>query len=385
MKKRWISIGLILFIVLSNMPIVRADDLDKKQDQLKGIQQTIKSLQGQIKNVNGQKKSIYSQIATLDKQMNTVQGEINNLDNKIDDTNEYIKNTSEELEKAIEELGEYKDLYADRIRAIYMNGPSGYLEILFSSSSFSDFISRMEVVKKIMEYDSNILVEMKDRQESIEDKKASLESKKSQLVSLYQQASSKKQQLNEASKQKKQYYSKLNGDLKELERALNAEVAESKELETEIRAIMAKRNSNLVYSGKRYNIVKNSEAGRTIRVTSQFGNRYHPVLKRYKLHTGLDLGVPTGTPVHAMADGEVIIAKYSSAYGNYIVIDHGSGISTLYAHNSKLLVHVGQKIEGGEIISKSGNTGYSTGPHLHFEVRKNGTPIDPAPYLIIGQ
>jgi murein DD-endopeptidase MepM/ murein hydrolase activator NlpD len=385
MKKGLISIGLVFLLVFSNLAIVRADDLDSKQDQLKDVQQNISSLKNKIKGVNNQKKSVYNQLADLDKQINTVQGELNNIDDQIDSTNEYIDTTTKELEKAIEDLGEYKDLYADRIRAMYMNGPSSYLEILFSSTSFSDFVSRLDVVEKIMAYDSNILVEMKDKQESIEDKKASLESKKTQLVSLYQQQSSKKSQLNEASKQKKVQYSKLNTDLKELSNALNEELAASREIEAEIKAIEARKNSNLVYKGNRHAIVYNSEAGRTIRVTSLFGNRYHPVLHVYKLHTGLDLGVPAGTPVHAMADGEVIIAKYSSAYGNYIVIDHGSGISTLYAHNSKLLVHVGDKVEGGQVISKSGSTGYSTGPHLHFEVRKNGTPIDPSPYLIIGK
>ncbi len=114
-------------------------------------------------------------------------------------------------------------------------------------------------------------------------------------------------------------------------------------------------------------------------VTSPFGNRLHPILKTYKLHTGVDLAGSgcNGKPVVAAADGTVIVAKYNVAYGNYIVIDHGGGITTLYAHSSKLEVKVGQTVKAGQEIMKVGTTGYSTGPHLHFEVRENGSYVDP--------
>lgn len=386
MKKRCISIVMALCLVFSSLSVAYADDLSDMKNQLDDVQQNIKGLQSNISNVKKEKNSIYSQITKLESQINTVENQLEDINSQIETANNSISDTTEALEKAIEELGEYKDLYGQRLRNMYMNGTAGYLEIILSSESFSDFISRIDVVKRIMEHDSNILVDMKKKQESIEEQKAELEEQKAKLLGLQQQASKKKSELNTVSRENKNLYSKLSSDQKELEKALNAEIKESKEIEAEIKAIMAaSNNSNLAYSGKRYNIVKNSEAGRTIRVTSQFGNRYHPVLHVYKLHTGIDLGVPSGTPIHAMADGEVIIAKYSSGYGNYIVINHGSGISTLYAHNSKLLVKVGDKIEGGQVISKSGNTGYSTGPHLHFEVRKNGSPIDPNPYLIIGK
>jgi murein DD-endopeptidase MepM/ murein hydrolase activator NlpD len=117
------------------------------------------------------------------------------------------------------------------------------------------------------------------------------------------------------------------------------------------------------------------------RITSEFGMRFHPVLKYNKLHTGIDIGVPSGSKIVAANDGVVIIAKYNVAYGYYIVIDHGGGISTLYAHNKKLLVSVGQTVKKGQVISYSGSTGYSTGPHLHFEYRINGEYQNPLDYL----
>lgn len=386
MKKRWISIGLALCLAFSSLSVAYADELSDMKNKLNNSNKSIKGYKDRINDVKGQKKSVYSQITKLESQIHTVEGQIEDLNGQIQSTNNSISITTDSLDKAIEELGEYKDLYGQRLRTMYMSGTAGYLEIILSSESFSDFISRIDIVKRIMDHDSNILMNMKVKQESIEKKKAELEDEKTKLVGLKQQSSKKKNELSVVSRENKNLYSKLSSDQKELEKALDAEIKESKEIEAEIQAIMAaSNNSNLQYNGKRYNILKNSEAGKTIKVTSSFGNRYHPVLHVYKLHTGMDYGVPSGTPVHAMADGEVIIAKYSGGYGNYIVINHGSGITTLYAHNSKLLVKVGDKIEGGQVISKSGNTGYSTGPHLHFEVRKNGTPINPAPYVIIGK
>jgi murein DD-endopeptidase MepM/ murein hydrolase activator NlpD len=270
------------------------------------------------------------------------------------------------------------------MKAMYINGPSGYLDVLLSAENFSDFISRADVIKTIMQYDKNLMLEMKEKQENIASKKEDLEKKKAQLVSLQKDYSVKKSTLDKANSQKEAYYSKLEQDQKSLEKALKAEEEASKLLEKQIKALLAKKNTGK-FSGSTTGILRVSDIGHMPPITSQYGMRYHPVLKVYKLHTGVDLGVPSGTPVYSMADGEVIMAEYNSAYGNVVVISHGGGITSLYAHNSKLLVKEGDKVKKGQLISKSGSTGYSTGPHLHFEVRKDGTPIDPNPYLIIGK
>ncbi|HBF38949.1 MAG TPA: peptidase M23, partial [Firmicutes bacterium] len=118
-----------------------------------------------------------------------------------------------------------------------------------------------------------------------------------------------------------------------------------------------------------------------IRITSPFGWRYHPILRTKKYHNGEDIAVSSGTPVHAADSGVVVVSGWEDGYGNYVAIDHGNGISTGYGHNSRLLVHQGERVTKGQIIAYSGSTGLSTGPHVHFEVRKNGVPIDPLPFL----
>lgn len=382
MKKKLIVLALTTILSFTSLNIAYASGLKDKQQELKNIQNNINGMKDDLKDIKQEKNSIYSQITKLSSQINTVENQIEDLENQISSTTVAITKTSKALDIAIEEFGEYKDESEDRIRTMYMNGTSAYLEILLSATSFSDFISRMDIVKRIMLHDSDILLNMKEKQEEIETKKQGLETQKNKLVSLQKQTSVKKNELSTASKKKKDFFNQLSKDQKELEKAIDAEIRESKEIEADIKRIIeASKNSNLKYDGNISTILKSSEAGKAIKVTSQYGMRFHPVLKVYKLHTGVDYGVPTGTPVHAMADGQVIIAKYSGGYGNYIVINHGSGLTTLYAHNSKLLVTVGQNVKGGQIISKSGSTGYSTGPHLHFEVRKDGTPVDPNPYV----
>lgn len=386
MSKRWVSLLIAIMMIFTSLTTVLADDLSKKQNELEEVKDSINNIKNQIKGVKEEKNSVMTQISQLDKQINQTESKISSLNSLVMQTNNDIKQTTIELDNKIEEYNEHKDLYHDRIRAIYMNGPSGYLEIIFLAESFSDFMSRLDMVKKVMEYDTDLLQEMKVKQQEIEKQKKILEQKKTQLERIKNEVASKKIELDNSNRKKKEYYSKLSRDQKSLEKALAEEERTSRLLEKQIQDIIAsKGNGNLVYKGNRSHILKVSDIGYFPKMTSPYGMRWHPTLHVWKMHTGIDYGVPMRTPVYAMAEGEVIIAKYLPGYGYTVVINHGSGITTLYAHNSSLLVSVGQRVKMGQMISKAGSTGNSTGPHLHFEVRINGKHTDPAPYVIIGK
>jgi len=192
------------------------------------------------------------------------------------------------------------------------------------------------------------------------------------------QEQEKNNALNSKKSKKDNYIKELDKDAKKLEKLIDQELAESRALEAQIKALQGGGSGSTVnYSNTQF--LWPSAASK--RITSKYGNRLHPVLKVYKLHTGIDIGAGSGTNILASNSGKVIKAQYNSAYGNMIIIDHGGGMSTLYAHASKLLVSVGQTVNRGDVIAKVGSTGYSTGPHLHFEVRKNGSPVDPMPYI----
>jgi murein DD-endopeptidase MepM/ murein hydrolase activator NlpD len=384
-NKRLISIASVLIISSLTLSTVHADSLSDKKKQLNEVKGNIKNLKSKINNLKEEKSDVLVDINKINRQVDDVQATIQSLESRIDLTQDQIKIADSELQDAIEDFESQKDLYGQRLKAMYINGPQGYVEVLLASESFSDFISRTDMVKKIIDYDKAILEEIKEKQESIEEKKDNLQEKKGQLISLESAAEEKKEELDDANERKKAYYEKLEKNQDAYEKALDDELAESNALEKQIQAILAQSGSQGSYSGSKTGIVKVSDIGRVPRITSPFGMRYHPILKKNKMHTGIDIGIATGTPIYAMSEGKVIISTYSSGYGNTVVIDHGGGISSLYAHNSKLLVGAGQTVKKGQMIAKAGSTGRSTGPHLHFEVRKNGTPINPVPYYIVGQ
>lgn len=386
MKKRILAFVLVILVSLTS--IVYADTVSDKQNKLKQSQNAINELNNKLDSLKNSQKDVLKQISELDSAMNEAQKLLDDVNAQMDSINSSIEQTQVELDKAMDEYEDQQELYASRVKAMYINGSAGYIEIVLSSESFGDFICRMETVKTIVEFDKNILAEMKQKQDEIAAKKAELEQQKSDLAQVQSQYQQTVAQIKKANEEKQAYYEKIKNDMAAVQKAQAAEEAKSKALEAEIKRLQeeaANKDYGTDYSGYATGVLRVSDIGYVPPLTSPFGYRWHPVTKEYKLHTGMDLGVPSGTPVYAMADGNVILSEYSDSWGNYVIIYHGNGISSLYAHFSKRLVSVGETVKAGQKIGLSGSTGWSTGPHLHFEIRKNGTPIDPTPYYICGR
>lgn len=290
--------------------------------------------------------------------------------------NAQIKQIELELEAARKQLLERQDLLNKRIRAIYIHGQLNYLEVIMGSKNFSDFANRLELLKRVIRSDYNLIQDIRVRQEQIQAKMNELSLQKQELEKLAAEATKAQQaiEMKRAEQQAVMDSAKAQRDAAEqMEQDL---IASSERIRQQIQARQG--------GGMEPQVIGSGILGYPCSgpITSPFGYRIHPIFGTTIYHSGIDIGVDEGTPVHAADSGVVIYSGSGlTGYGNVVIIDHGNGLSTLYAHNSALLVSEGESVSKGQVVAYSGMTGYATGPHVHFEVRVNGSPTDPMGYL----
>ncbi|MGF7058066.1 murein hydrolase activator EnvC family protein [Brassicibacter mesophilus] len=373
MKKKSFYLILALILVVNAVVAYADGDVDKLKQEYNRANQEKKQISNKINQNKKQAKGIAKEIESLDAQITKTGTELEEVQNQLVSLNNQISVTKNELIEAEENISEKNDTFNSRLRVMYMNGTVGYLEVLLGAEDIRDFFTRLDMVKIIVNHDVELLKYMRNQRDEIESKKKSLEVQQSSVTATKKKIETKKNELEIASRAKETRMKELEKNTKELEKRedeLNA-LADSL-----IDKIRKSQSTGEYVNGKMAWPVP----GRT-RISSPFGMRIHPIFHTKKMHTGIDIPAPTGTPIVAANDGVVHFAGRLGGYGNAIWIDHGGGITTLYGHNSVLLVKEGQKVEKGQTIAKAGSTGNSTGPHLHFEVRKNGSYVDPIPWV----
>jgi len=371
-KKRIICIIAfsIVFLMILQVFAFAVDDLENKLDEVSSEQNKV----SQEKKANEKKqKDIIETIRALEKTILKLEDEIENISNSIIETKNKIETTTEELGKAEENISSKKDTLNARLKVMYKNGDVGYIEVLLDSSSFEDLLTRLDMVKKIFNHDVELIKYLKAQRDLIKEKKNMLESQKSELIVLMDSSKNKQQELEvsraQMSREKKQ--------LEEDHEALEKEENKLNDLANRIKKEIMRKQSSEKYVGGEMTWPAPGYSD----ITSSFGYRIHPILRKKILHTGIDIRVPSNNNIVAAQSGKVIHAGWLGGYGKMVMIDHGGGIVTLYAHNNELLVKEGQTVKKGQVITKSGRTGSATGPHLHFEVRENGEYVDPLKYL----
>lgn len=349
------------------------EDIKKQEEELKKIQKQLKQIESEKANAKKSQKTVVNNINSIEGSIKGLEKEISDLNSSITDTEHLILEITANLQQTENKIDNKNDLLNKRLRTMYKSGSVGYLEVLLGASDFSDFLTRFDMVQKIYQHDVDLIKKLESEKSAIEDNKKKLEDEKARLQSLTKQVSSKQAQLstNLISLQSKQ--SEIKQDLKALEER------EDQLLED------ANKVTDII---KNYKLMLTYVGGKMAwpapgykKITSPFGYRIHPVYKTKKLHTGIDIAVPYGEKVHAAQSGTVIYADWFGGYGKAVMIDHGGGYVTLYAHNSSLLVKAGDKVVQGQAISKCGSTGVSTGAHVHFEVRENGQYVDPLKWV----
>jgi murein DD-endopeptidase MepM/ murein hydrolase activator NlpD len=372
--KKVLALILAMIMIISSLSVLGASELDKKLDEMTRIEREMEETKKQLDAVKKQEKSVMGELEVIEADLQEAESELEKLERQLASVRGRIVVVQGELKKAEASVVLRNDLLGRRIRAIAENGTVSYLEVLLSATSFADFVNRYDLLQQIIRSDAAILEQVREEKALIEEKKKELEDKRSELTRLTRAAEGQKRTIEARASSREMLLSQLQSDKDAYEKALDDLEATSKQLEKIIRELQAKNKQEAPSSGSYIWPVSG-------RITSPFGMRYHPVLKTYRLHTGIDIAASSGTPVKASNGGTVLTSGWMGAYGYAIIIDHGGGISTLYAHHSANLVRSGDAVSRGDVIARVGSTGLSTGPHLHFEVRVNGVPENPMKWL----
>lgn len=350
-------------------------------EQLSDAKNQKKAAEQQLSEIREQKKTAESDNTRLDNEINALNGEINSVLSEIQATDVKLAAKEEELSIAEEACTLQFDSFKTRARIMYENGSSTYIEILFSSGSFSEFLSSLEIIKNLLDYDNRVLAERKAAREEISRQKAEIEAIKAEQETRRQTLTEKQNTLKTKKESQSVLIEKLKANEETMRRRIEEQTAEENRIQSLISSAVASQskstsNASVVGTGTYL-----WPCPSTRRLTSRFATREHPIDGVTKMHNGIDIAGGYGADIIAADSGTVLFAGNSSSYGKYIVLSHGNGITTLYAHCSQLLVSAGASVSRGQTIAKVGSTGKSTGPHLHFEVSVNGTRKDPLNYV----
>ena len=358
---------------------------DKRQetlDEIDNLKESISDVKEEIRDLKTEKTTLQNSIGALDKKSAEIAKKISDFEKKIEEKANDIEITKKELEEANIACDEQYAAMKKRIRYIYENSSKSLWELLLSADSIAEALNRADYVFFMSDYEDRMMEKLKKTKEEIALKEATLQAEYEELEMMKAELETQKQQVTTSINEKK---AELSNKLEEIDDAsgerkdYEKQLAEQERLLEEIEDQIAKAAQPDVYEGSTTGFIWPCPA--YTRISSYFGPRPQPVPGASTNHKGIDLAAPYGANILASASGVVTTSKYSSSAGNYVVIAHGNGVSTVYMHASSLLVTVGQTVTQGQVIAKVGSTGYSSGNHLHFGVIKNGTYVDPLGYV----
>lgn len=397
-----------------NVQATEESNLSEAQQEKKTLENDLQKAKELIDSLKGSKEDIQSEVEKLDKQLNEISGKVKELESRLSKKRQEIADTESALNKAKEqEKKQYRNM-KKRIQFMYENGQTSYVEMLLSADSFTDFLNAVEYITQISQYDRKMLKEYQNMQVTIADTQKTLETDYASLQSLQAKVQEEKQAVAALESAKKGELNDVADDLTDAQtvaKAYEAEIQAQNEVIAQIQAAQkraaeqqaaqqqaqaAEENQGATdAAGENQNTAQNttpSGNGQSTgsmmwpcpsskRVTSDYGPRTSPTNGASSNHKGIDIGAAYGADIVAADGGTVLVAIYSSSGGNYVIIDHGGGLCTVYMHASSLTVSAGQTVSKGQVIAKVGSTGISTGNHLHFGVTLNGVYVSPWGYV----
>ncbi len=397
-----LSLVLVLILFCSDAPpvisaagtsAITSESIKKKEKQIseakkekQNLQSGLTDLQKLKKSLEKQKENLAGYVKELDANLAQIDQNIIDLQDRISGKEEEIRQTEQELERALAQEEFQKESVAVSIRLIYEAGTPNLLELMLRAKSFADFLNKADYIEKVLSYGRQMWESYKNTRIYVELCREELELERDILNETKASVEQEQHTLEELIEQKRQDINNYEADIRNQEKVIREYQEEIKAQEEEIKlleAAVAEEKKKLLESQKlTYDggVFKFPLANYT-RISDEYGMRMHPILKVQQFHNGVDFAAPKGTAIYAAYDGKVAAASYSSSMGNYVMIDHGDGLFTIYMHASVLYVKKGQTVIKGEKIAGVGTTGRSTGNHLHFSVRLNGEYVSPWNYL----
>lgn len=385
------------------------DKVDESEKKIKELEKQQAKQEEIIAELNSQIAKLNDQLDNVRGQQTIINGDIKETEAKIAELDAEIKDLDAQILQKDEEIADTIDVFCERIRANYMAGETSVLEMFTASSSLGNFLNRLELFRRVTQNDQALvdklneeIAAIEDMQKKLEEKKQSVEAEKAELEVKKYDLQAAENELNATqatiiakSTEVNKKLAALNYQTKQLEVSIDKYNKEMDKIEDEIEAFLKQQQASAGSSGSSSNagsapsnISKKGWAWpvpySNSYITSPYGYRNDPISGVYKFHSGIDISMAGahGKKLVATKAGTVVRAVHSgSGYGNYIIIDHGDGFSSLYAHCSSLAVKVGDKVAQNQVVAYIGSSGYSTGPHVHFEIRYNGEKQNPSHYV----
>ena len=373
-----VSILLGIMLLFCQMAPGLASTLEQKKEELSEVNNQLKERRQQLRENEKKQQDIVKELDSIERDIAQISSDLERYEQDLSKLQQSIAELEPLLQKKEEALKKKTEILNQRLRDIYMQGNLSYLEVLLDSTSMSDFLTRLDFLKRLMENDAKLVKETAAERDELARQKRELEEKKEQVISLKRATELKRNTLAARSQEREDTLRRLQADKAACERAIK-ELEESSRRLTQIIQQYQSKNPNP--SPPQGNGSMIWPAAAPITPGSGYEMRWHPIYGTYSMHTGIDIGAPHGAPVKAADGGTVIYVGWMGGYGNTVIVDHGGGISTLYAHLSGFAVSSGTTVSQGQVIAYVGSTGNSTGPHLHFEVRVNGYHTNPLAYL----
>lgn len=378
MKTFFKIVTIAITIILLMYGFANAKDIDELKQEREKIKEEINELSIGLEEIEINLTENLEEITKIEEKIYEYEDKLEGITTNLEKIQMETKTTEEKLTNIEESYIMQKNLLEKRLVTLYEEGETSYLDVLLNSKNIVDFISKYYLIGQIAEYDTELLENIKKEKEEIENLENILTEKQEKLKEIKTEEEKSLVALENAKLVKNSYMSELTKEELALQEKLDVYKTEVTKLDLQILSLTIGENIDSEYIGGEFAW---PTPGYTT-ITSPFGMRLHPILKVYRLHNGMDIGAPYGASIVAVNSGVVTTASNLSAYGETVIIDHGGGICSLYAHGSEILVEVGDIVEKGDLIMKVGSSGLSTGAHLHLGISVNGTYVDPYAFYV---